>query len=160
MKQFFLIALVMLSSLASAIPPHAPNRGLDHFDFFYAGESTKHRMYIVQGGQIAWSYFDPDGRGEISDAVLLSDGHILMAHQHGIREIIPTPDTTDGGRWRQPQPDSEPSALNSHVTGCTLLEAACKVMTAKQQPKALTELLPLFTAENVPEVGPENMTST
>lgn len=80
MRKFLLTALVMLSSLASAIPPHAPNRGLDHFDFFYAGESTKHRMYIVRDGQIAWSYFDPNGRGEISDAVLLSDGHILMAH--------------------------------------------------------------------------------
>ena len=74
----------------------APYQGLDHLDFFYAGESTKHRMYIVRDGQIAWSYFDPDGRGEISDAVLLSDGHILMAHQHGIREVIPTPGSADG----------------------------------------------------------------
>lgn len=63
-----------------------------------------------------------------------------------------------GGRWRQQQPASEPSALNPHVTGCTLLEAACKILAATQQPKALTELLPLFTAENVPEVGPEEET--
>lgn len=33
-----------------------------------------------------------------------------------------------GGRWRQPWPTEEPSTLNAHVTGCTLLEAACKVM--------------------------------
>ena len=37
-----------------------------------------------------------------------------------------------GGRWRRPQPTNEPSALNPHVTGCTLLEAACKVMTAAE----------------------------
>lgn len=33
-----------------------------------------------------------------------------------------------GGRWRRPWPTDEPSALNPHVTGCALLEAACKVM--------------------------------
>ena len=37
-----------------------------------------------------------------------------------------------GGRWRQPQPTEAPSALNPHVTGCTLLEAACKVMAAAE----------------------------
>jgi predicted alpha-1,6-mannanase (GH76 family) len=37
-----------------------------------------------------------------------------------------------GGRWRQPWPTDEPSALNAHVTGCTLLEAACKVMAASE----------------------------
>ena len=30
---------------------------------------------------------NPLSSGEISDAVLLSDGHILIAHQHGIKEI-------------------------------------------------------------------------
>lgn len=71
------------------------NRGLDRMDFFYAGESMKHRMYIVERGEVAWEYSDPQGRGEISDAILLSDGHILMAHQHGIREIVPDRKTRD-----------------------------------------------------------------
>ena len=37
-----------------------------------------------------------------------------------------------GGRWRRPWPTDEPSALNPHVTGCALLEAACKVMAAAE----------------------------
>ena len=37
-----------------------------------------------------------------------------------------------GGRWRNPQPDSEPSALNAHITGCTLMEALCKVLNNKR----------------------------
>ena len=65
----------------------APNKGLEKFDFLYAGERQEHKMYKVKGGKVVWNYYDPAGRGEISDAVLLSDGHILMAHQHGIKEI-------------------------------------------------------------------------
>lgn len=65
----------------------APNRGLDRHDFFYAGERVQHKMYKVKDGKVVWSYFDPNGRGEISDAVMMSDGNILIAHQHGIKEI-------------------------------------------------------------------------
>ena len=38
-----------------------------------------------------------------------------------------------GGRWRRPQPTDKPSALNPHVTGCALLEAACKVMAVAEK---------------------------
>ncbi len=65
----------------------ADNRGLDKYNFFYAGESPRHRMYIVKDGKVSWSYDDPSGNGEISDAVLMSDGNILIAHQHGIKEV-------------------------------------------------------------------------
>jgi hypothetical protein len=41
----------------------------------------------VREGKIAWSYDDPAGRGEISDAVMLSNGNILFAHQYGVTEI-------------------------------------------------------------------------
>ena len=78
----------------------AENRGLDKFDFFYAGERMQHKMYKVQGGKVTWNYFDPDGKGEISDAVLLSDGHILIAHQHGIKEI----DADQKVIWQMPAP--------------------------------------------------------
>ena len=67
--------------------PAAENEGLARYDFFYAGERPDHKMYMVKGGKVTWEYDDPQGRGEISDAVLLSDSHILMAHQHGIKEI-------------------------------------------------------------------------
>ena len=56
-------------------------------DFFYAGQSKQRRMFIVKEGKVAWEYEDKLGRGEISDAMLLSDGHILLAHQYGIAEV-------------------------------------------------------------------------
>ena len=76
-----------LAEEARVALPSAENEGLARHDFFYAGERPDHKMYMVKGGKVTWEYDDPQGRGEISDAILLSDGHILMAHQHGIKEI-------------------------------------------------------------------------
>ena len=67
--------------------PVAGNEGLDRYDFFYAGEQPDRKMYMVKGGKVVWDFDDPKASGEISDAVLMSDGHILIAHQHGIKEI-------------------------------------------------------------------------
>ena len=60
---------------------------LARHDFFYAGQSKQRRMFIVKDGQVNWSYQDQLKRGEISDAVLMSDGHILLAHQYGVAEV-------------------------------------------------------------------------
>lgn len=88
------LALASLSALAAQQPalaaPRAPDvlpgKGLAEHDFFYAGEAKDERMFIVKRGQIVWSYTHP-GRGEISDAVLLPNGHVLFAHQYAITEI-------------------------------------------------------------------------
>ena len=67
--------------------PIAENEGLDRYDFLYAGEQPDRKMYMVKGGKVVWDFDDPQASGEISDAVLLNDGHVLIAHQHGIKEI-------------------------------------------------------------------------
>jgi hypothetical protein len=67
-------------------PAVQPGPGLARHDFFYAGEAKDERMFIVRKGEVVWSYTH-DGKGEISDAVLLPDGHVLFAHQYGITEI-------------------------------------------------------------------------
>jgi outer membrane protein assembly factor BamB len=40
----------------------------------------------VRGGKVVWSYDDPAGKGEISDAVMLSNGNVLFAHQFGVTD--------------------------------------------------------------------------
>jgi hypothetical protein len=70
-------------------PSVLPGNGLAHFDFFYVGESKTQDMYIVRNGKIEWSYTHPAAKGEISDAVMLSNKNILFAHQFGITEISP-----------------------------------------------------------------------
>ena len=88
-----LSALIVLSVAASvhAQPPAAPQalpgNGLAQHDFLYAGESHDRNIYIVRGGKIVWSYSDPAGKGEISDAVMLKNGNILFTHQYGVTEI-------------------------------------------------------------------------
>ncbi len=62
---------------------------LSKHDFFYAGESKQPRMYIVKNGGIEWEHLASEREGEISDAVLMTDGNMLIAHQYGIAEIAP-----------------------------------------------------------------------
>lgn len=68
-------------------PPTLPGNGLAQHDFFYAGEGHTEDMYIVRKGRIVWSYHVPNGKPEISDAVLLSNGDVLFAHMGGVTEI-------------------------------------------------------------------------
>jgi len=70
-------------------PAVLPGKGLAQHDFLYAGEGKEQRMYIVRKGVIAWSYFKPGAKGEISDAVLMSNGNIVFAHQFGVTVITP-----------------------------------------------------------------------
>ncbi len=76
MKKIILILSVLAFSLT--ICAH---------DFFYAGQSKRLRMFIVKGDSVTWQYEYKDGTGEFSDAMLLNDGHILVAHMYGIFEM-------------------------------------------------------------------------
>ena len=100
-----LIALIMAAGALCAITPARgqqanpaaaakpnfpavlPGKGLAQHDFFYAGEAKTQDMYIVRKGKVAWEFHDPAGKGEISDAVLLSNGNVLFAHQYGVKLI-------------------------------------------------------------------------
>ena len=93
------IVLVVGGGLYAQTPPAAdatslspvqlPGKGLAQHDFLYCGESHDRRIFIVRQGKVVWSYDDPAGKGEISDAVMLSNGNILFAHQYGVTEITP-----------------------------------------------------------------------
>jgi hypothetical protein len=72
-----------------AAPAVLPGNGLAQHDFFYAGEAKTRDMYIVRGGKVVWAYNDTAGKGEISDATLLSNGNVLFAHQFGVTLISP-----------------------------------------------------------------------
>jgi hypothetical protein len=87
------IALTALSQTAVPVqqkklaPETVPGKGLDQYDFFFAGEAKTQNMYIVRKGQIVWQYHDTVTKGEISDARLMPNGNILFAHQYGITLI-------------------------------------------------------------------------
>jgi hypothetical protein len=75
------------STLLSTAPTILPGKGLKQYDFFYAGEQKNKAMYIIRNGKVTWSYIDTTGRGEVSDAVLMSNGNVVFAHQHGVSVI-------------------------------------------------------------------------
>lgn len=80
---FYLLVVAACGTVAQ----EKTNDSLQRHDFFYAGQSKQRRMFIVKGGQVSWSYEDRLKKGEISDAVLMTDGHILVAHQYGVAEV-------------------------------------------------------------------------
>jgi hypothetical protein len=91
MSKLFLLAIPLsfiltFAAQGQSAPSNLPGNNLKQHDFFYAGEGNK-VMSIVRKGKIVWTYTDTTKRGEISDAVLLSNGNILFAHQFGITEI-------------------------------------------------------------------------
>src|ERR1035438_739313 len=79
-----LLAAPLFAQDAPMAPAVLPGNGLAQHDFFYAGEQKQHQMFIVKKGKVAWSYLVADSKGEISDAVMLSNGNILFAHQFGV----------------------------------------------------------------------------
>ena len=93
---FFLIAQSMTFVWAQG----TVDRSLSRNNFLYAGEGKQRRMYIVKDGQVTWQYNTPQGRGEISDAVLMTDGHVLVAHQYGICEVTQQGETV----WKYDAP--------------------------------------------------------
>jgi hypothetical protein len=86
---FLMAAHAQESKPAASFPAVLPGKGLAQHDFFYAGEAKSEDMYIVRGGKVTWEFHDPATKGEISDAVLLSDGSVLYAHQFGVTLIGP-----------------------------------------------------------------------
>ena len=77
----------IIFSKRSMAPEVLPGKGLEQYDFFYAGEAKTQSMYIVHKGKITWSYIDTASKGEISDAVLMTNGNVLFAHQYGVTLI-------------------------------------------------------------------------
>jgi hypothetical protein len=75
--------------LEPAAPVTLPGNGVRQHNFFYAGEQKQQKMYIVKDGRVVWSYVNPNSKGEISDAVLMSNGDVVFAHQFGVTVITP-----------------------------------------------------------------------
>lgn len=111
----------MLTTANAATKP--TNKGLDRYNFFYAGENFDHRaMFIVKNGHVVWKTDETENGtkgqnpagggfvGEISDATWMDDGHILLAHQYGVEEIaVDTVKWTSKVVWRRAwtRPDYE-----------------------------------------------------
>ena len=86
MKRLLLTLGLTVTAVCGALAQKT-DTSLERHNFFYAGQSKQRRMFIVKDGKVNWAYQDQLKKGEISDAVLMSDGHILVAHQYGVTEV-------------------------------------------------------------------------
>ncbi len=67
--------------------PAWPGRGLGQHPFLFYGEGNN-VLYVVAGGKVVWSYAFPRG-GEIDDAWLMSNGHIILTKMTDCYEVTP-----------------------------------------------------------------------
>jgi hypothetical protein len=72
---------------APATQPTHPGNGLAQHPMLYAGEGYN-TIFLVNDGKIIWSYATDPG-GEIDDVWMLSNAHILYAHQNYLEELTP-----------------------------------------------------------------------
>ena len=73
-------------------PATLPGKGLAQHDFILMGvrsSSDGKGIRMVKGGQVVWSYVDPEVKGAYYDATLLPNGNLLLAHGRGVRLITP-----------------------------------------------------------------------
>jgi len=67
--------------------PQWPGSGLAQHPFLYYGEGNN-VLYVVNHGRVVWTYAFPHG-GEIDDAWLMSNGHIILTKMTDCYEVTP-----------------------------------------------------------------------
>ncbi|MBW8865643.1 MAG: hypothetical protein JF609_12135, partial [Verrucomicrobia bacterium] len=71
----------------AVIIPRWPGSGLAEHPFLYYGEGNN-VLYVVDHGRVIWTYAFPRG-GEIDDAWLMSNGHIILTKMTDCYEVTP-----------------------------------------------------------------------
>ena len=73
-------------------PATMPGKGLAQHDFILMGvrsSSDGKGIKLVKGGQVVWSYYDPEVKGAYYDGTMLANGNLLLSHGRGVRIITP-----------------------------------------------------------------------
>jgi hypothetical protein len=71
----------------NSITMNWPGNGLAQHPFLFYGEGNN-VLYVVNHGRVVWSYAFPRG-GEIDDAWMLSNGHIICTKMNACYEVTP-----------------------------------------------------------------------
>jgi len=89
-------------------PATLPGKGLAQHDFIVMGvhsSSDGKGIRMVKGGQVVWSYFDPETKGSYYDATMLPNGNLLLAHGQAV--CIITPDKKVAWKYEVPPGEHE-----------------------------------------------------
>lgn len=136
---------------ARAIPANLvatpwPGNGLAQHPFLYYGEGNN-VLYVVNHGRVVWTYAFPPG-GEIDDAWMLSNGHIICTKQTDCYEITPQKEIV----WSYHCPPNtqihalQPIGLNQVMVVENGLPPHLYILNKKDNSKALARELPAVSA--------------
>jgi len=136
-------------------PPGMPGKGLAEHPMLYIGEGYN-KMFLVAGGKIIWTY-QPEGKGEISDAVMLSNGNILFTRMQYIAEITPKKEVI----WRYDAPAGteihacQPIGLDKVVLIQNGLPPKLMVINIKTKAVEVEHTLPAKSLDDPKTVHPQ-----
>jgi hypothetical protein len=71
----------------NSVVTHWPGKGLAQHPFLFYGEGNN-VLYVINHGRVVWTYAFPRG-GEIGDAWMLSNGHIICTKMTDCYEVTP-----------------------------------------------------------------------
>lgn len=91
-KILYLLVAILLAPLVASAELTTDNI-LERYDFIYTGQSKNNRILTLRQGNVSSRLDLNNLKGEISDAILLTNGNFLIAHQYGVAEITPAGDS-------------------------------------------------------------------
>src|ERR1017187_1103298 len=123
-----------------------PGGGLAQHPFLFYGEGNN-VLYVVNHGRVVWTYAFPPG-GEIDDAWMLSNGHIVCTTQSDCYEVTPLKEII--WTYHCPLPAQihtlQPVGLNQIMVVENGLPPHLYLLNKKDNSKALPRELPAISA--------------
>jgi aryl-phospho-beta-D-glucosidase BglC (GH1 family) len=135
--------------------PQWPGRGLGQHPFLYYGEGNN-VLYVVNNGKVAWTYAFARG-GEIDDAWLMSNGHIILTKMRQCYEV--TPDKKIVWTYTPPETNEihtcQPVGLDKVMIVQNGLPPHMIILNKKDNSVAMQHELPAVSANDPKTVHPQ-----
>jgi len=134
------------STNPATAPDHWPGHGLAQHPFLYYGEGNN-TVFVINDGKVIWTYTFPRG-GEIDDAWMLSNGHIICTASSHCYEVTPDKQIV----WTYDCPAGtqihalQPVGLDQVMVVENGLPPHLYILNKKDNSKALSHELPAISA--------------
>jgi hypothetical protein len=135
--------------------PQWPGAGLAEHPFLYYGEGNN-VLYVVNHGRVVWSYAFPRG-GEIDDAWLMSNGHIILTKMTDCYEVTPQKEIV----WTYHCPTNtqihtcQPVGLNKVMVVQNGLPPHMIILNKKDNSVVMSHELPAVSATDEKTIHPQ-----
>ena len=129
----------------NSITMHWPGKGLAQHPFLYYTEGNNF-LYVVNHGKVVWTYAPPHG-GEMDDAWMMSNGHIIGCRSGSCYEVTPQKEIV----WSYLAPANtqihslQPVGLDKVMIVQNGLPPHLIVLNKKDNSIAFSHELPMFT---------------